>query len=152
MDYTDMPRINLKLIIMTVLVSLGFFLSKPSGIFAAKKFGVKAGVYRTGPSAIPAVVRYRPDRQGILMSFLNFNGIDSVSYLFTYSTNGTPEGAAGTVTANNDPTSDRELLFGTCSRGVCTYHYNLANARLVLHAKMTNGTTVTKSYRIKTYQ
>jgi hypothetical protein len=125
----------------------------PQQVKAAKKFVPKKGIVKKVVSgSIPAVVRYRGDRLGILFSFLNFNGMESVSYAFTYTTSGNPQGAGGTITAANDPTKQRELLFGTCSTSVCTYHYNLANARLVLTAKMTNGKTVSKSYRIKTYQ
>ncbi len=120
---------------------------------AAKKFVRKTVVNsKVSYSSVPAKVLYRSDHQGLYLSFLNFNGIESVSYSFTYSTNGNPQGAGGTITSTNNPTMQRELLFGTCSTSVCTYHRNLTNAKLVLTAKYTNGRTVNKSYRIKTYQ
>lgn len=129
---------------------LGFF---AKGTFAAKKFlPKKTAVRYSVSSGIPAIARYRPDRLGINLSFGNFNNLESVSYSFTYTTNGIAQGVGGTVTAANNPTAARELLFGTCSRGACRYHYNLSDARLVLTAKYTNGATATKSYRIKTYQ
>ena len=123
-------------------------------ISAAKRFVRKKNIKpKTVSNAlIPASVKYRGDKQGILMSFSNFRGINSVSYSFTYLTNNNPQGAGGTISASNNPTAQRELLFGTCSTSVCTYHHNLTNARLVLTAKMTNGRTISKSYRIKTYQ
>jgi len=123
-------------------------------VSAAKKFIPKAkNVKRTISSkSIPVVVRYRPDKLGILFSFSNFNGIESVNYSFTYNTNGVPQGAGGTIRANNNPTSERELLFGTCSTSVCTYHYNLSGARLTFTANYSNGTKTTKSYKIKTYR
>lgn len=127
--------------------------SYPSQTEAAKKFVKKTvSTKKVVSGSIPSLVKYKPDRKGIYMSFLNFNGIESISYSFTYNTNGNPQGAGGTITSSNNPTMQRELLFGTCSTSVCTYHYNLTNARLVLTAKMTNGKTVGKSYRIKTYQ
>ena len=86
------------------------------------------------------------------MSFGNFSGIESVSYSFTYTTNGLTQGAGGTITSSNNPTSVRELLFGTCSGGVCRYHHNLSQAKLLLTAKFSNGRTASKSYKIKTYQ
>lgn len=138
--------------IVFIIVAIAI-LSIPLSTFAAKKFVPKKITRaRTSAGSIPTVVRYRGDRQGILLSLLNFNGLESVSYSFTYDTNGNPQGAGGTVTALNNPTAQRELLFGTCSSGVCRYHYNLSNARLVLTAKTTNGRTITRSYRIKTYQ
>lgn len=139
-------------VILTVLI-IGVFL-KPGSVHAAKKFVPKktSGKVAVSSGSIPAIVKYRSDKLGILFSFSNFNNIDSVNYSFTYNTNGNPQGAGGTVRASNNPSAERELLFGTCSTSVCTYHSGLSNARLVLTAKMTNGNTVTKSYRIKTYR
>lgn len=123
------------------------------GANAAKKFvPKKTSVRYTAASGIPALVRYQPNHLGINLSFSNFSGLESVSYSFTYNTNGIAQGVGGTVTSANDPTAVRELLFGTCSRGACRYHYNLSDARLVLTAKYSNGRIATKSYRIKTYQ
>lgn len=146
--YLNKSRIFIFSIIFLIVLIL-----PASSVEAAKKFIPKRkAVSRTSTRSIPVSVHYRPDRLGILFSFLNFNGIASVSYSFTYNTNGMPQGAGGTVTAANNPTAQRELLFGTCSSGVCRYHYNLSNARLTLTAKLTNGKTVIKGYRIKTYQ
>lgn len=119
---------------------------------AAKKFVPKKSSIKGKVGGIPALMRYRSDKLGLNLSFSHFRGLESVSYSFTYNTNGMPQGAGGTVTAANNPTAQRELLFGTCSRGVCTYHYNLSDARLTLTAKFTNGKKTTKTYRIKTYQ
>lgn len=140
-----------------LLTALTFLLVVPAPIMAAKKFvpkkatSGKSTVKKTG-STIPSLVRYRSDKQGVLLSFSNFNGIDSVNYTFVYTTNGVAQGAGGTITANNNPASERQLLFGTCSTSVCTYHYNLTGAKLTLTARYTNGTSRTKNYRIKTYQ
>jgi hypothetical protein len=126
-------------------------------VFAAKKFIPKTKTTYTksvsrSSSSIPLSVKYRGDKLGIYFTFLNFNGIESADYSFTYTGNGIAQGAGGTVRTSNNPTSQRELLFGTCSSGVCTYHHNLTNAKLVFTLHYTNGTTATKSYRIKTYQ
>lgn len=124
------------------------------GVDAAKKFVPKKAVTArsTVSGSFSASVRYRGDKLGLLMSFLNFGSISSVTYSFTYETNGIPQGVGGTVTNANNPSADRELLFGTCSTSICTYHHNLTNARLVLTAKLTNGRTLSKGYKIKTYQ
>lgn len=143
---------HLKIIIALtfLIITLGLI---PSKVEAAKKFiPKKKQVAKVSSGSIPAVVRYRPDRLGMLLSFSNFVGIESVSYSFTYNTNGLPQGVGGAVTANNNPTSSRELLFGTCSTSVCTYHYNLTDAKLILTANYTNGKKVGKIYRIKTYR
>jgi len=143
-----------KLSIFLFVLSLSFLSSKE--IYAAKKFVPKASTPKTyakrATGNLPAVVKYRGDKLAILLSFSNFSGIESVNYTFTYDSGETRQGAAGTIRSNNNPESQRELLFGTCSKGVCTYHHNLSSARLILTGNMTNGRTVTKSYRIKTYQ
>lgn len=143
---------SLKITAFLILLITAFGLI-PRKAEAAKKFVPKRkSTARVVSGSIPSLVRYRPDRLGILLSFGNFNGIESVSYSFTYNTNGMPQGAGGVVTANNNPTAQRELLFGTCSTSVCTYHHNLSSAKLILTAKYTNGKTAGKVYRIKTYQ
>lgn len=144
-----MKKFTFILFILTAII-----LNNPVQVEAAKKFMPKKSSGKSSSvrgTSIPAVVRYRPDKMGLLLSFSNFSGIDSVSYLFTYNTNGTPQGAGGSINAGNNPTAERTLLFGTCSTSVCTYHYNLTNAKLTLTAKYTNGATRTKLYRIKTY-
>ena len=149
------PKLKSQIFIFLIF-TVSFLIFVPSQTQAAKKFVKKttgtSAARRTSSGTIPAVVRYRGDRLAILLSFLNFNGIESVSYSFTYETNGVPQGAGGTITAGNNPTSIRELAFGTASGGVYRYHYNLKNARLVLTARFTNASTRTKAYRIKTYQ
>lgn len=141
-----------KIVQILILVMFIFMVSTPS-TFAAKKFVPKKSTVKyTAVGGIPALVSYRPDRLGLNLSFRNFTGLDSVSYSFTYNTNGIAQGVGGTITASNNPTAARELLFGTCSRSACRYHYNLSSARLVLTARYTNDRTVTKAYRVKTYQ
>ena len=121
--------------------------------YAAKKFVKKTTATTTRSSSggsIPAVVRKRGDGLGLLMSFSHFNGIQSVAYSFTYTTQGLQQGAGGQVTAGNNPTAQRELLFGTCSGGACRYHSGVRDAKLMLTATFANGRKVAKSYRIKT--
>ena len=125
----------------------------PKDVLAAKKFVKKTSSgTKKYTSSIPAIVKYRADKRAIFLSFTNFSNIKSASYSFTYNTNGNPQGAGGTITAENNPGAQRELLFGTCSTAVCTYHYNLTGARLVVTAKYANGKTASKVFRIKTYQ
>lgn len=138
-------------VIITLFFTPIYF--NPSDVFAVKKFipSVKRTVRSSSLKiSIPSVVKFRPDRNGILLSFANFNGINNVSYSFTYNANGIPQGAGGTISANNNPTSTRELLFGTCSTSVCTYHHNLSDAKLILRAQYSSGRVITKTYRIKT--
>lgn len=148
-QYDSMQRVIITLLFLAVAsLTVGAQQS-----FAAKKFVKKpaaATVKTSGGGSIPAIVRKRGDARGILISFSHFNGLQSVSYSFTYTTGGLQQGAGGQVTSANNPTSQRELLFGTCSGGVCKYHTGVKNARLVLTATFTNGRKVSKSYVVKT--
>lgn len=146
-----MKRLLFTFVIIFFLLLPVFF---PSSAQAAKKLVRKKAVTKKTTavvSSLPSKVSYRGDKHGIFLTFSNFSGIESVAYSFTYATHGVPQGAGGNITASNNPTSQRELLFGTCSTSACTYHGGLTNARLILTAKYTNGKTATKAYRIKTY-
>src|SRR4030042_2819119 len=117
-----MSKLNLKFkIFILIIIFINGFILTNQDVQAAKKFVSKKGATGTNrvSTNIPAVVRYRPDRLGLLLSFSHFNGMGSVSYSFTYSTNGIQQGAGGTISKDNDPTAQRELLFGTCSGGAC---------------------------------
>lgn len=93
-------------------------------------------------------VRFRPDRRGLLVNFTDFGNAVSVSYSLTYTANGIPQGIRGFL-GPETAGEQRELLFGTCSHGVCRYHTNITNARLVIDSKLKSGLTIRKPYRIK---
>jgi hypothetical protein len=93
---------------------------------------------------VRASIRFRPDRLGLLVNFSGFSNIASL----TYTANGIPQGVSGTVTAATAG-EQREILFGTCSGGICRYHTNITNARLIIDSKLYSGTIIRKPYRIK---
>lgn len=137
--------------IISALLILLIFVPK---IEAAKKFVSKnaaPAARRVGSSLIPISVRYRPDKKAVLFNFSNFGSITKADYAFTYTANGLQQGAGGTVYPTNEPTKVRELLFGTCSTGVCTYHSGIRDAKLTVSAQLTNGKKATKSFRFKSY-
>ena len=147
-----MHRIKYLLLVFLIIAFLAF----PKNASAAKKFipkkAASGGQSTGGGLGIPASVRYRPDKLALLLSFYNFSGIESINYSFTYTSNGLVQGVGGRVTASNDPSSVRELLFGTCSSGVCKYHENLSGTSLALTANFSNGTVAKKLYRVRTYR
>ena len=137
-----------------VLLLASFSLVNIDKVEAAKKFVPKTagtGGGRVSGGSIPVSVRYRADKRAIHFSFSNFSNFTSVSYVFSYQTNGISQGAAGTITASNSPGESRELLFGTCSTSVCTYHSGIKDARLTFSGTLKNGKKVSKNFRIKTY-
>lgn len=139
-------------IIFIIWLLSGIFLIKPTE--AAKKFvpkGKTTGSTGKSGGGVPAKVSYRADKKALNFYFTNFSGISSVSYVFSYDTNGITQGAAGSVSSANSPGQSRELLFGTCSTSVCTYHSGLKNAKLTFTANYTNGRKASKVFLVKTY-
>ena len=139
-----------KLIFLLLFFFLFFLIESPAG--AAKKRVAKTVVAKTtgtvsASQGIKAWVRLRADRQALLIDFTGFNNIKSGSYELTYTANGIPQGAGGTIILGD--TTTKTLLFGTCSSGVCTYHRNISSARLRLTSVLTSGLKVIKNYRIK---
>lgn len=102
----------------------------------------------TRTRGVKTSVRFRSDRRGLLINFGEFGNVVSVTYTLTYTSDGVAQGAMGTV-APESAGQQREVLFGTCSAGVCRYHTNIQNARLVIDSKLSSGLTVRKPYRIK---
>ncbi|MBI3282448.1 hypothetical protein HYZ70_00015 [Candidatus Curtissbacteria bacterium] len=95
-------------------------------------------------------VRFRGDRLAIIVNFSNLAVASSVSYALSYNTRGTTQGASGTINPTNSPDPlTRELLFGTCSHGVCRYDTGLTNARFVVTTVLKNGRRVVKSFRLR---
>jgi hypothetical protein len=140
-----------KLLVLTLTFSLLFF-SLNIALAARKrpprKSGSGAPVRTYYTRGVRASVRFRSDRRGLLINFSGFNNIASVTYSLTYTANGIPQGVSGTITAETAG-EQRELLFGTCSGGVCRYHTNITNAKLLIDSKLYSGTTIRKPYRIK---
>ncbi|MCX6724909.1 MAG: hypothetical protein NTV20_02300 [Candidatus Shapirobacteria bacterium] len=110
--------------------------------------GVSTGSVFTGGRVITSA-KFRGDRRAIIVNFAGLNNATSVSYSLTYNTNGIPQGAIGTMTNISGASDSRELLFGTCSHGVCRYHTGIIDARLVITSKLKSGITTRKSYKLK---
>lgn len=134
-------------------LALFLFVSSPVLVWAAKNRPPRGGEMSapatgTYTRGVKASVRFRSDRRGLLVNFSEFGNAVSVTYTLTYTANGIPQGAGGTAmpaTAGEQ----RELLFGTCSGGVCRYHTNITNARLIIDSKLSSGLIIRKPYRIK---
>ncbi len=103
----------------------------------------------TGVGRVVTSVRFRGDRKAIIINFSGLTNASSVNYSLSYESNGIPQGAMGTISNITTATDNRELLFGTCSGGVCRYHQNITNAKLVITSKLKSGHTTRKTYRLK---
>ena len=85
----------------------------------------------------------------VILTFLNLSGVSSVSYELGYTAAGIPQGAMGSISVSGQSADTRDLYFGTCSHGVCTTHYNIQNAYILVTTSFTNGTEYIKRYKIK---
>lgn len=144
---------KMKKLVFLILIGLWFF----SALFAlpsqalrqrarkAKKSPASPGSFVS--RGVRANIRFRPDRQGLLMNFSNFESIESISYELIYDANGISQGVGGIVTIGDIET--KTLFFGTCSGGICTSHTNITNARLSIRSVLRDGTIVLKPYRIR---
>lgn len=135
-----LPAIILALLIIPVLSDRYVLAAKPR-----VKTTTKSSTGTAGFSS----VRLRSDRKATVISLFNLSNIQNVSYSLVYTANGVEQGVAGTINASGQNSISRELLFGTCSKAVCTYHRNISNMRLRLTATTKSGVTLVKAYRIK---
>ncbi len=108
----------------------------------------KSSVY-TGGGKVTTSVKFRGDRRAVIINFAGLANAKQVSYSLTYNSNGVPQGVMGTITNPTVSVDSREVLFGTCSGGVCRYHQNITNAKLVITSKLKSGYTTRKTYKIK---
>jgi len=137
--------------IFLVIIFL-FLLSSPSSVYSLRtrtRKVKKSTSHKISSSSqgVKAYVRFRPDRQGLLISISDFNDVESVSYEVLYTANGLPQGVGGTI--NIGDLEIKNLYFGTCSSGVCTPHQNITNARLSIISILKDKTVVLKPFRIK---
>ena len=137
-----------KLIIFLLIFA---FFSFPETTLALKvrtKRGGSGGGSYLLSNRVGYSVRFNSTRTGLIISFSGLTNANSVNYSLSYETNGISQGAMGTITNPEVSVDTRELLFGTCSGGVCRYHQNITNAKLVITSKLKSGYTTRKTYRI----
>jgi hypothetical protein len=129
------------------LACLVFLLISASPVQAKKKL---FGSVTVSKSTAGVVVRprLRADRLALLIDFSNLNLAKSVDYLLSYESNGVDQGVAGSIKPEGSSTN-RELLFGTCSKNVCRYHQNITGMKLVVTINLKSGKKIIKPFRVK---
>lgn len=139
-----------KIFTALILAFVMFFISAHGAY--ARKLLPRAKV-ATGGSKVtatgPAVsVKFRADRLAIIATFSNLNQANSINYMFSYNTRGTTQGAQGSV-ATSDNNTSREIIFGTCSHGVCRYDYGISNAKFIVTINLPNGRRIIKTFILR---
>jgi hypothetical protein len=130
------------------VVAITFFVSLPNPVHAAKKrvFTPKKAVSVTYSSA-----KLSRSTNSIIATFKNLSKVKRIEYALSYSANGISQGVMGSFVPSGQPSENRDLYFGTCSKGVCTPHYGITNATLTVTTTLTSGATHTKRYVIKRF-
>jgi hypothetical protein len=140
---------KLKLFFSFLLLSTFIYFYLLSPVHAARqrfrKQNAGPAVASTSRGA-KCTVRFRPDRLGLKFTCVTPDDFQSGNYELIYDANGVTQAAGGTILPNNPQTY--EVLFGSCSGAVCTFHENIQNARLSIKSTLKNGTRILKPYRL----
>lgn len=142
-----------KLLIWVLVLALGFNLSigavQAKVLPQAGKAPKQSAIKSTG-STIGVSPRLRADRRAVIVNFSNLQNATSVSYSLVYKQgSGQQEGAGGALNLKGQTSDKVELLFGTCSAGVCRYHTNIKDAKLEVSYTSKNGKKYLKKFKIK---
>ena len=113
---------------------------------AAPVYAAKPRVQRSAPPSSKKVVtgisfssaKLSAASRSVIVSFLNLDKVSKISYLLNYTGSGQSQGVGGSITPSGT-TDSRDLYFGTCSKGVCTPHYNIRSASLLVTATLKSG-------------
>lgn len=108
---------------------------------------VKSAPARSNGVTVSA--RLSPNRTSLDVFFNNLNNANSVSYTLSYQADGVEQGVIGTLDSSSGNSTTRNLLFGTCSKGVCRYHQNITNMKLEISSELKNGKTSLRRFTKK---
>lgn len=114
-------------------------------VFAAKKLVRKAA--STTKAVSYSSVKLNRASHSAVVTFSNTSNVKGVEYTLSYSANGIAQGAVGSFMPGGRSGETRDLYFGTCSKGVCTPHYGITGATLIVKTTFTSGSTHTKRYK-----
>lgn len=134
-------------VVLLAFLALALFFALPPVATAKKKLGQRVITARRSTGVVVSP-RLRSDRKALIVSLSGLSQANSVSYTLSYTANGIPQGVGGTIIPSQN-TASRELLFGTCSKNVCTYHRNISDMRFAVTSNLKSGKKVTKPFRIK---
>lgn len=138
-------KIKAWLALSLILISL----LMPVAVFARKKLPQRARSAAQSGSTLPqSSLVLRGDKLALLVQLTNLAEAASINYTLTYNSSDAPQGVQGTL----DPaigSTQKELLFGTCSGAVCTYQTGISDMRFELKVGLKSGKTLTRKYTIK---
>lgn len=138
---------NVKHLIATCLLSILLILQ--ANYVFARLLPRFRGAGRVVSRGIYVGARLRSDHQALEVNFGNLSRAKSVTYTLTYQTNGVDQGVSGSLDLSSGDYASRELLFGTCSNGVCRYHSNITGMKFEIQTLLNSGKTTIRRFRIR---
>ena len=148
MIYNDSMRIFITLVLAIFSITLFNSNVEAKVLPQAQKTKTIVGKAVSG-SGINVTPKLRSDKRALIIYFSNLQNAKSVSYSLIYSTNDQQEGAMGGLNLTGTSTTSQELLFGTCSKNVCTYHQGIHEMKLEVSYTSKSGKKYLKKYKIK---
>lgn len=94
-------------------------------------------------------VKFRSDRKGIIATFTGVNSAKTIDYVLSYDAGGVTQAATGSIDTSGPNGVEREIIFGSCSKGVCRYDNNITNAKFVVTIVYPSGRKVIKTFTLK---
>lgn len=135
--------------VFILLITYYLFLFTAPPAFARKKLPPRAARAIVSGSTLPQTgLKLRGDHLALLLTLTNVDKAQSLSYLLTYQAAGVGQGAEG----SHDPAlgnTQKELVFGTCSANVCTYHQAISDMLFQATIGLKDGRTLIRKYQIK---
>jgi len=137
-------------IISIVILATAILLDLPSTVQAKRTLPALKSVStaKSTSTGVTVKVKFRPDRKGVILNFGNLTTATGVGYDLIYDTRGTTQNAGGAIKISSD-IANTEVIFGTCSSGVCRYDSGISNAKLQVFITLKNGRKIIKPYKLK---
>lgn len=136
-------------IIILLLASVALSASSVSAKKLLPFLRKATGVTTSTSSGVTSSVKFRGDRLGIIVTLGSLQAAYRVDYFLSYQTKGTTQGASGSITDTSIGGATRDIIFGSCSKGVCRYDTGISNAKFVITIYLNSGRKIVRSYRLK---
>lgn len=130
-----------------MLKLISIFLCSFALLFLSSFVGIKAAPKSKPPTASGTIARNKPS---VTASFSNLSNVKTVKYRLVYDTSNGKQGAGGTIKVGaKNKNLSRNVLLGTCSKKVCTYHKNVKNITLTVDFTLKSGGAVSYVKKVK---
>lgn len=140
---------NLSLFLVIIFSLFLFTNTAEAKVLPQVAKALKVTTSKVATAGINVSPRLRSDRRALIVYFSNLQNAKNVSYMLTYETSEQQEGARGDIQTTGASSLSQELLFGTCSKGVCRYHTGIKNMKLEVSYTILSGKRYIKRYKIK---